>query len=154
MASNLDVVYSHDTPQYGIGRLYEHLHMVAWVDHFHCSAYAGDWLREMEKIKNYENMKIVQVINIACGILSDVHEMDRITTISFVDRLKKKFSDIEENRTVELGPYSWEDIESIRRILFYSFSVCCNRMGDDEFDSEFRRLVDEYDTYIKRMNRY
>lgn len=149
MTSNLT---PHETPECNIWILFDNLHMVAWSPGcFDYSAAAGEWLRRMKQIRDWENMKDEQIINISCGILSDVPEWKRITTISFVDRLKKKLLDIEENHTAELGLYSWAAIDTITRVLFHSFDMCCYRMDDHEVDDDFKRLVEEYDKRDKHV---
>lgn len=139
-----------DIKGHRVETLYADLYLTAWSFLFHWSANAGEWLKNMElrvssELSSDYCERINEVIELSREILKGVPEMTRITAISFVDRLKKIFLGNESNSAVKLGPFTYADIEIIKSVLFDSFRSCCNRMGDDEFDFDFKKLVEEYE---------
>lgn len=129
----MNCVFDYDAPRYSTRELCEKLHSFASRPEFSKhSSNAGEWMRKMMRIKDFENMSIAdftqikQVIDLSCDILRDLPIMKKISTISFVDRLKKKFSDYVVNPVEELELYSSSDVGIISHILFDSFQMCYN----------------------------
>lgn len=130
----------YETRRHSIVKLYKELFFLAWRNEFmQYSAYAGEWLREMEKLRDLDGItsatfaEINQVVNFACDILKGFPVVERISTMTLLDRLKQVFLDCEESSATKLGPYSLTDIGNITSILFDSFKKCCTVRDDDEF---------------------
>lgn len=131
MNRNSNFIDYYDTPRHSFGKLYIDLYSVAQsARFFYYSSCAGEWLREIERQidDGVYTPNIEQVLNLFCEILRENRQ--QITTLSFMNQLRKKNSEGLVTPAVEFGQYSICDIGIITCILFDSFSMYKIRMSD------------------------